>query len=147
MEWPWWITLLSLLAGPITALIALYFNDRRSKRNIDQTVTISKQEAETNEFSVLTAGYTASFERLTKEVGAERERGDKMEADVARQKTLNNAITDELAIVKAANRRLADRVDIILDHLGRVEQMVPNPPGPPPRPILESMDSRPRRDW
>lgn len=103
------------ILGPLSAIIGYVLSSYRSKKDTDVTRAIAAESASTagrhaasEEFSILTQAYQAEFARLNRRVG----------------------------LLEDDNCILAEDVNTLIDHLERVEQMVPDPPGAPERPRL-----------
>ncbi len=144
----WILDWAGIIMAPLAVVVALYVNDRRAKKSSEQSATvagktleISEDEMETTRFQALTEGFNLSFNQLRTDLSRQTEKTDEAVHELGRQKTLTQAVTDELVLQKAETRRIADTVSgliedrgRLIEHLNAVERLIPDPPGPPPRP-------------
>lgn len=119
------------IAGPVSGFLIAVIANRRSKQQLDKeqsvavaTVTVSEKDAHTREIAVILDGYTkvnqalnSSLERVTKSSEECSEKYDALEKRF-----------DEAERVNAVRRYE------LIDHIRRLEELVPSPPGPPERP-------------
>lgn len=123
------------LGGPISAIIIAYIVDRRthktnqsSSRNSERAVEIDEKEAHTHEVSMIIEGFTQSLESLRTDL-------TRTQNDLKTARGEIDALRTEQA---EANRKIAIsnriRAEMML-HIMALEAMVPNPPGPPTRPL------------
>lgn len=112
------LAIVSLTLGPIVALVAAIITARVMRRNNKDELHINTKDAETNQFTALTEGYTETFRQLRLDMQDMQKRVIALEAE-----------KKVLAIENSSDRAL------FLAHLTEVEKLVPVPPGPPARPF------------
>ena len=114
------LALAALFLGPLVAIISSIMVSRVSRKNSTEGATISRREADTNEFSAMTDGFTESFRQMHLQIQELRMRVD----DLEKEKNILAAKLHESTIERAE----------LLNHLRAVEALVPDPPGVPVRP-------------
>lgn len=111
---------LALFSGPIAAIFGSILTVRVMRKGNSQMTAVSNREASTNEFSALTEGFTESFRQMKLQMQELQQRVTDLEKDKEK-------------LMAVAAKDLKEKAQI-LEHLIEVEKLVPNPPGPPPRP-------------
>lgn len=115
------LALIALFLGPTVAIVSSLIAARVSKKNGVEGANLGKREAQTHEFSALTEGFTESFRQMHLQIEELRGRIDTLEHE-----------KDKLAA--ELHESTLERAEL-LQHLLAVEALVPNPPGPPTRPV------------
>lgn len=105
----------AVILGPLSGFAGYLLSSWRSKKDTEATreiarenATVAGRNAAAQEFSILTQAYQAEFARLNKRVSA-------LEDD-------NNVLVSD--------------VDSLVEHVEKLEDLIPNPPGAPERPKL-----------
>lgn len=114
------VALIAAIGGPILGLIGIILNVRSTRRNAEKTnqaaianAEAAAKNATTSEFKVLSESYEGAFARQDRELKALRENEEKRDA---------------------FEQEVLEFVEVLVDHLDILEELVPNPPGAPPRP-------------
>lgn len=128
--------IIATVLGPISAILAVFISDRRSKQNTTATVTVQGQEAKTHEFVAITQGFSELREQLEEDRRSLREDVQRLEEDRGTLREDVKTLTDRMEVVEEDNRLLLAENTAIMEHLTIVEALVPNPPGAPPRPAI-----------
>lgn len=97
------------------ALIALRVNTKTAKETTTATISVQAQEADTHAFTAILNGYDGIIESVKSELSTAKEELQR--------------VSDRLDTVERDNFALSRHLDLL-------ESMIPNPPGPPPRPTL-----------
>lgn len=100
---------------------------KRSHKVSTQQVSISEKEANTHQFQAIVEGFTQSMAVISNRATVAEAQAQKATEQAERANNRAEALENRLDVMER------ERTDIIA-HLGVVELMVPNPPGPPPRP-------------
>jgi len=106
------------LAGIIfgaSAIIRSFRKDRVEQRTDEEKLKIALADADTSRVAEILDGYKEQVAGLQAEVKQLHERVDSIDTD---------------------NRHLRERNEMQLQHIARLELMIPNPPGAPTRPWL-----------
>ena len=115
------LALLALFLGPLVAVFSSLIAAKVSRKNAVEGVHLTRRQADTNEFSAMTEGFTESFRQMHLQIQELKNRLDALEKE-----------KDEL--VAKLHESTIERSEL-LEHLRAVEALVPNPPGPPMRPV------------
>ena len=115
------LAILALFLGPTVAIVSSLIAAKVSRKNGVEGVKLSRREADTNEFSAMTDGFTESFRQMHLQIQELKGRVDALE----REKDALAAKLHESTIERAE----------LLQHLLAVEALVPDPPGAPARPV------------
>ena len=115
------IAIFALFFGPLVAIISSIIAAKVARKNSVEGSNISRRQADTNEFSAMTEGFTESFRQMHLQIQELKGRVDLLERE-----------KDELAA--KLHDSTIERSEL-LEHLRAVEALVPNPPGPPMRPV------------
>lgn len=115
------LALIALFLGPLVAVVSSLIAANVAKKNGTEGARISRRQADTNEFSAMTEGFTESFRQMHLQIQELKGRVDALEIE-----------KDELAA--KLHESTIERAEL-LEHLRAVEALVPNPPGPPERPV------------
>lgn len=115
------LALLALFLGPLVAVFSSLIAAKVSRKNAVEGVQLTRRQADTNEFSAMTEGFTESFRQMHLQIQELKNRLDTLEKE-----------KDEL--VAKLHESTIERSEL-LEHLRAVEALVPNPPGPPTRPV------------
>ena len=115
------LALLALFLGPLVAVFSSLIAAKVSRKNAVEGVQLTRRQADTNEFSAMTEGFTESFRQMHLQIQELKNRLDTLEKE-----------KDEL--VAKLHESTIERSEL-LEHLRAVEALVPNPPGPPMRPV------------
>lgn len=118
---PWWGQLIAL-ASPGLGFLGVYVTSKRTSKDSAEATNVSETEAETNQFSALTEGFVEQLRILKEDLNEQREL----------RKSDRTEINNLTARVEANERREQE----YLNHIGHLESLIPNPPGPPVRPWL-----------
>jgi outer membrane murein-binding lipoprotein Lpp len=141
VSWELLIALVAGIGGPASGIAVAVIADRRSKREhptaVDvsqKTVKVSEREAATHEIAVIIDGFNTSMTNLRADVTAARE-------DSATARAEAREAREEHGLLKEKHEALTDRVETsereraeMIRHIVALENLIPNPPGPPPRP-------------
>lgn len=130
--------MIQLLALPFFTVIGVlikslwdWLTARMTNRVSTKQVQISETEANTRQFQAIVEGFTQSLAAVSARAQSAEERAGKAEASSKlandRAETLEGRLDD------VEREREHERAELI-NHLNKVELLVPNPPGPPPRP-------------
>jgi ABC-type transport system involved in cytochrome bd biosynthesis fused ATPase/permease subunit len=114
-----WIQL--ALSAPIIAIITVVIKglfDSRAGRNTNK---VSEQEANTHEFTAIINGFKESLKAVSDRVEDQNEQIQELQTKV---KSLEETKAE-----------LESERQMYLSHIAMLETMIPNPPGPPIRPI------------
>lgn len=111
----WLPGIITVMLSGIVTLIVLKVNTKTAKETTVATISVSAKEADTHEFTAIITAYKGTLEEV---------RG-------------------ELTHARGELVKLNERVDTLEEdnfalshHLDVLEAGYPNPPGPPPRPVL-----------
>ena len=115
------LALLALFLGPLVAIVSSLIAARVTRRNSVEGANISRRQADTNEFSAMTEGFTESFRQMHLQIQELKGRVDALEIE-------------KDALAAKLHESTIERAEL-LEHLRAVESLVPNPPGPPERPV------------
>lgn len=111
----WLPGIITVLLSGVVTLIVLKVNTKTAKETTSATISVQAQEADTHEFTAIIAGYKGSLEEVKSELATAR---------------------SELHALKGRLDYLEIDNNTLITHLELLERMVPNPPGPPPRPLF-----------
>lgn len=130
------VAIFAAIMGPVIGFAGILWSVRNARRTSEKANQIAEQNAQaainnattaaknatTQEFGVLAEAYAGTFERQDREIKALREAEEKREA---------------------FEHEVLEYVAVLVEHLDIVEELVPTPPGAPPRPqIPEAMRRR-----
>lgn len=125
-----WAYLIAI-AGPLSGIAVAAISNQRSKRqwSRDQqvaaaNVNVSEKDAHTREIAVILDGYT----KVNQALNTNLERAEKASTECSEKYDALERRFDE-----AERLNYARRMELI-DHIRRLEDLVPSPPGPPERP-------------
>lgn len=126
------VAIIAAIVGPTLGLIGVIIMARNSRKTAEKTnqaavdnAKAAAKNAASTEFSILTQGFTATFERQDRELAELR---DQAEEDEAFKEEVLTFVSE------------------LVQHIDTLEDLVPNPPGAPPRPKFpETMRVRLRR--
>lgn len=133
-QWPLLI-LLIFLASPFFVLIGVAItafvqrmNARGSQKVAEAGVNVSETEADTHQFQVIIEGFSKSLEVVSKRAETAETKADeaKEKADAAEEKA--NKLSRRV-------RSLENQRTDAIEHVLILESLIPDPPGPPARPI------------
>ena len=114
------LALIALFLGPTVAIASSLIAAKVAKRNSVEGANLGRREADTNEFSAMTEGFTESFRQMHLQIQELRGRVDTLEVE-------------KDALAARLHESTIERAEL-LEHLRAVEALVPNPPGAPERP-------------
>ena len=114
------IAIVALFFGPIVAIVTSIIAAKVARKNGVEGTNISRRQADTNEFSAMTEGFTESFRQMHLQIQELKGRVGALELE-----------KDSLA--EKLHDSTIERAEL-LAHLLAVEALVPTPPGPPTRP-------------
>ena len=114
------LALIALFLGPTVAIASSLIAAKVAKRNSVEGANLGRREADTNEFSAMTEGFTESFRQMHLQIQELRGRVDTLEVE-------------KDALAARLHESTIERAEL-LELLRAVEALVPNPPGAPERP-------------
>lgn len=124
-----WAGLISAILLPLSGILVAVITYKRSKRAqladaavTDKSLDVKEREADTNYWSALVRGLTDQVmvvNDLYKESEKRHERSE------AKYETLEKRLNDEVSLKQE-----------MMAHIMQLEDLIPNPPGPPRRPWL-----------
>lgn len=127
MDWFGWVQLALM---PAAGVLGGFIADRRSKKNTDSVVEVSKQEAATSarnaastEFHMITQGFS--------------ERHDQMQEQIKEQTEQIKILIAENAAQAVKLRQMHNDLQSVMTYLAAVEQLVP----------VEARPERPTMHW
>lgn len=128
------IAILAIIVGPILSVVGVLLTVRFTRKSDKEEIKVSEKDSTTAQFVALTEGYQATFEQLKEDIAEA-----KAEAASNKQETARLTIrVNDLEKINAEQKTTIDENtkerDEILKYLEEVVNMVPVPPGPPPRP-------------
>ena len=115
------LALAALFLGPLVAIVSSIIAAKVSRKNGVEGANLGRREADTNEFSAMTEGFTESFRQMHLQIQDLKGRVGNLEVEKA-------------AMAEKLHESTIERSEL-LEHLRAVEALVPNPPGPPERPV------------
>lgn len=108
---------LLIFAGVVVKGLWDFFAAKLQSRVGTKQVAVSEKEANTHQFQAIVEGFTHSLAAVREEAERANSRADTLEGRL-----------------DTVERERAQEHNEIIQHLSQIEALVPNPPGPPPRP-------------
>lgn len=140
------LALLAVIATPVGGVLGAILKGIYDRRNTRDHKVVATQTGHTQEMEV-------AFEGLTANLNSLQEQLKEMRGDVRVAKEDARRTSDDLYTTRTDLRRLESEVADLrveraafLIHIGTLESLIPNPPGPPARPIWMIPEAHANRD-
>ena len=133
-DWPQGL-LLVVLASPFLVLLGVLVKAIFDRYSSSESNKVSMKEAEITEMEAETHQFTAVIDGFSKALEAVNKRAADAEAAAKEAKAEAKEAKEESDGLAARVKTLEDERQDAIMHVGKLEGMVPNPPGPPDRPV------------
>jgi hypothetical protein len=115
-----WLAALGGIGGPASGIVIALIVNHRNKQTTVATVGVSEKEAHTHEIAMIIDGFTESLAAVRSELKATTEK--------------NVVIEKKYDALAERFDRAEHREQLMRRHIVALEELIPNPPGPPARP-------------
>lgn len=125
---PGTLSIIAMIMSPLSAVVVVLTQNRRSGKNNDATVAVASKEARTHEVEVLLNGYQERVDDLDtalKETRAELETAKTL---LKTQTVAAEALMNRVAQLEADVFMLDEDRTKLLDYVAVIEAMLPEPP-------------------
>ena len=119
---------IALFLGPLSAIVVAFIASSVNRKNGKESGTVAQKEAATHEFAVLIDGFTDQISSMREDITAARAEAKEAKTEAA---TANSKVTELTGRVRTLEFEKGE----LIAHIELLENTIPTPPGPPPRPF------------